>query len=718
MSFARAIPVRRRKRVSTRRHLLAAFLEQLEERTPLAAVSPVEFFGESEFQLEGDLLAANSIAQTAASPSAWQSQGPIGANHRFLQNIVGGNAIGGATHTVLAHPTDADTLYVGTVNGGVWKTTNATNPVPIWTPQTDALESPSISAMAFDITDANSETLVATTAGYSSFGGVSGQRGLVYRTTDGGDTWADAGSNGIRGENVSGVAARGNTIVVSSRGGGGGIFRSTDGGVNFVAINSADFTDNDNFSDLVEDPTAPNRLYAANTGEAGLGGPGGIYRSEDFGLTWTKITGATIDSTMDDLIIASNNIEMAVSPQTGRLYIAVLLSSQPEAVYHTNTALDASPTWTRMDIPVLPQGEATPIANASNTSPIVITSNQHGLVNPGRGAIFVVIDGVLGNTAANGFHRVNVINANQFELVNTTGNGAYAGRGTWTRVATPSPTPKNEPEGGAQGRTHFSIVADPTNEDILYLGGDRHDSPSAIGAFNISGSIFRGDASITRNPNVVPSPQWDHLTNNVADFDPEGGTASNSAPHADSREMVFDANGNLVEVDDGGIYLRTNPRDNTGDWHSLVGNLAATELHDIAYDTLSNTLIAGLQDNGTLYQPTQGATYWDILSGGDGGDVVVDTVSLAGSQQSIRYTSFQNLGSFRKSTWDVAGNLIREEFPALTVIGGPAFDPAFSTPVELNALDPTRLYCLAWTMASTNPSLRGKRSSKSHPEFR
>ena len=44
-----------------------------------------------------------------------------------------------------------------------------------------------------------------------------------------------------------------------------------------MALNDADFVDNDNFSDLVEDPTNLNRLYAANS----AGGPGGIYRSDD-----------------------------------------------------------------------------------------------------------------------------------------------------------------------------------------------------------------------------------------------------------------------------------------------------------------------------------------------------------------------------------------------------------------------------------------------------
>ncbi|MEM0925090.1 MAG: hypothetical protein AAGJ83_03555, partial [Planctomycetota bacterium] len=545
--------------------------------------------------------------------------------------------------------------------------------------------------MALDPTDSTAETLVAATARYSSFGGVGGDRGAIYRTTNGGATWTDPGSAGLSGENLSGIAARDNLIVVTSSTDSGGIFRSNDGGVSFVGISDADFNVGDNFTDLVEDTTDSMRLYAANPGRDGVDGPGGIYRSDDFGSTWTKITGGTINSELDELMVAANNVEMAVSPVNGRLYVAILVSGQPEAIFHTDNATDASPIWTRMDVPVLPQGVGAPITGASNTSPIVITSTGHGLSNPSRGVNFVVIDGVTGNTAANGFHRINVINGDQFELTQATGNGNYTGGGTWTLVAGPNPVPKDVEEGGAQGSIHFSITADPTDADIIYVGGDRQTQPNLIGAVNISGAIFRGDAGQPSNPNVAPSPQWDHITNEPVDFDPTGGTATNSAPHADSREMVFDASGNLIEVDDGGIYKLTSPRDNTGDWFSLIGNLAATEIHDIAYDSLSNTLIAGLQDNGTLYQPTEGATYWDILSGGDGGDVVVDTESLAGSNQSIRYTSFQNLGGFRKSIWDEAGNFVSESFPALNVLSGAPVDGAFNTPVELNNENPNRL---------------------------
>jgi len=116
---------------------------------------------------------------------------------------------------------------------------------------------------------------------------------------------------------------------------------------------------------------------------------------------------------------------------------------------------------------------------------------------------------------------------------------------------------------GGQGNIHFSIVADPVDHNIVYVGGDRQPlefgSPNSIGATEFAGRLFRMDAS-------RPSgSQFISLTHNPT-------TTSNSAPHADSRDMAFAANGWLIEVDDGGITKRTNPR-GVGDWFSLTGNL-------------------------------------------------------------------------------------------------------------------------------------------------
>ena len=93
-------------------------------------------------------------------------------------------------------------------------------------------------------------------------------------------------------------------------------------------------------------------------------------------------------------------------------------------------------------------------------------------------------------------------------------------------------------------------------------------------------------------------------------------------------------------------------QNNTGDWFAMTGSLQVTEAHDVAYDNLSNTFITGNQDTGTTYQPGENESLWISLSTADGGDVMVDTVSRAASNQSVRYSSFQNLGAFRQTVWD------------------------------------------------------------------
>jgi len=129
-------------------------------------------------------------AVSIASPGVWVDQGPAPTQNGQLEpNTQPNRQVTGAIHTVLAHPTDADIVYIGAVNGGIWKTTNATALNPTWVPQTDFLESLSIGAMAFDPTDGTHNTLVAGTAKYSSFAGYGGVRGPVYRTADGGNTW-------------------------------------------------------------------------------------------------------------------------------------------------------------------------------------------------------------------------------------------------------------------------------------------------------------------------------------------------------------------------------------------------------------------------------------------------------------------------------------------------------------------------------------------------
>jgi hypothetical protein len=70
------------------------------------------------------------------------------------------------------------------------------------------------------------------------------------------------------------------------------------------------------------------------------------------------------------------------------------------------------------------------ITGATNASPIVITSNAHGLSNND----LVAVTGVGGNTAANGIWSVANVAANTFELEGSTGSGAFTSGGTWYKL--------------------------------------------------------------------------------------------------------------------------------------------------------------------------------------------------------------------------------------------------------------------------------------------
>jgi hypothetical protein len=562
--------------------------------------------------------ALESLERRVLLSAVWTPLGPFAATNGQVENISPNNEVSGAIHTVLAHPTNPDILYVGAVNGGVWKTTNATAASPTWTPLTDSQPSQSIGAMTFDVADASHQTVYAGTGRSSSFAQRGNDRIGLLRTTDGGATWQVVNGGGtLTNRNISGVYANGNTLVVSVNTSNPGVYRSTDGGATFalVSIGNGSTTGLPAgiSNDLVFDSVTPTTLYVPLAHPSGGGAPG-IYKSTDAGASWTKVSSAAIEAQFTG---STSNVELAVG-QSNNVYVGVINSGRLAGIFRSG---DGGINWVQMD---------TPVTNEGGTDVGVNPSGGKGPTDPRRA--------------------------------------------------------RPEAFAGGQGSIHFSIVADPNNAQIVYVGGDRQplefQFPSSVGAFDYSGRLFRGDAS------QAPGSQWAHLTHSNTLGAPGGGTASSSSPHADSREMTFDANGNLIEVDDGGIYRRTSPQSNTGDWFSIIGNLQVTEAHDVAWDAVSNVAMTGNQDTGTTQQPTAGAARWQSVSTADGGDVAVDDVTLAGSGQSLRYSSFQNLGSFRRRTYNAAGTLLSTAVPALT---GPSISKTFRTPVELNALDPRRL---------------------------
>src|SRR5262249_58594061 len=82
----------------------------------------------------------------------WVNQGPGPIEGGQAQSILAGttvNPVAGAVTAIAPDPNDASIVFVGTANGGIWKTMNATAAHPTWTPLTDQFPALSLAALAF-----------------------------------------------------------------------------------------------------------------------------------------------------------------------------------------------------------------------------------------------------------------------------------------------------------------------------------------------------------------------------------------------------------------------------------------------------------------------------------------------------------------------------------------------------------------------------------------
>jgi hypothetical protein len=238
----------------------------------------------------------------------------------------------GRTSAIAIHPTNPDIAYVGTAQGGLYRTMNGG---ATWTPLLDNALSIAIGAVAIAPSD---PTIVYVGTGESTLCGSGCYIGVgVYRINNAdtdpsftGPLNRDASNNDVfSGRAISEVLVHptdANTIFVSTTSGIAGIGSSVQGltlparGV-YRSTNAlspaATFTNlplgisERSVTDIVMEPGNPNRIYAGVLGDAAAGGGGGVYSTGnalDPTPTFSQLLSTTLNGNQSRVELAANKV--------------------------------------------------------------------------------------------------------------------------------------------------------------------------------------------------------------------------------------------------------------------------------------------------------------------------------------------------------------------------------------------------------------------------
>ncbi|MBX7045476.1 MAG: T9SS type A sorting domain-containing protein [Ignavibacteria bacterium] len=448
-------------------------------------------------------------------------------------------------------------------------------------------------------------------------------------------TWSERGPNNVGGRTRAILGDINDTSIIIAGGISGGIWRSTNSGVNWVERTT--LTQLHNSTCITQDkrPGNTNKWYVG-TGERSGNSAGtffgdGVFKSADNGLTWALLpsTSGTPPSSF------TSNWQyvwsVATDPSNGvedEVYAATIGSIQRSSNGGTN--------WTTVLGNFTDVSEYTDVKCA--TTGVVYAAGSFVTGGPMNG-IFRSVDGITWTNITPGsfpatygrivaaiapsnqnivyfaVHNVpnaepNSVNRHQFwKYQYVSGDGTGAG-GIWTALGGNLPQAGqgnfgnfNEPF-DTQGGYDLTMQVSPTDPNLVLLGGV---------------NLYRSTDGFATNTN----------TKRIGGYQPgnENGTYTNS--HPDIHAGFFQPGSSTVYFSghDGGIS-RTD--DITGNvtannpvtWFSRSGSFNVTQFYAVSLDPEngSNVMAGGFQDNGS-YVTTSAVltTPWNAINSGDGG---------------------------------------------------------------------------------------------------
>jgi Secretion system C-terminal sorting domain len=548
-------------------------------RDPLLNIVPRERLNEAR-NVMTNLSAARITALT------WQERGP--------------NNVAGRTRAIMIDKRDAsgNTVFGGSVGGGLFKTTNFTSSVPVWSPVNDFLPNLAITNIIQD--NSNQNIMYATTGeGWFNVDAIRG--GGVYKSTDGGTTWTLMPSTtsfeyiqDMLIDNNGNLYISQRNLTTTNR----GVIRSTDGGSTWTQVlgapvpgfatgRAADLelaSNGDIYASLgifgrsvvVKSSFAAN---GANTGALG---------------TWQDITPVTSTVTQ--------RTEIVLAPSDAQRVYLLMQDSATSQVLNVYRSNDGGANWITLPAPAA-------LNNGSNSQ---TWFNLIGAVDPANPDVIVVGGLNLARSTDGGTiwtsittsgsvhvdHHVLIYNGSS-KLLNGNDGGIYYSENT--NAATPTFANKNN---GYNVTQYYACDLHPTTPNFFLAGAQdngtqRFNSPGINSTTNASGGdggfchIDQTDGSLQITS--FTANNYSRSLNSGSSFSSLGSSVNNNRGQFINPTDLDDNAKVLYCGDDAGRYYYI-----TGLTGTPVGNIAtvssmlARELTAVKVDpSASNTIYVG-----------------------------------------------------------------------------------------------------------------------------
>ncbi|HEV2946167.1 MAG TPA: hypothetical protein VGX70_02255, partial [Gemmataceae bacterium] len=360
---------------------------------------------------------------------------------------------------------------------------------------------------------------------------ISAAGGGVWKTSDAGQSWTpltDTQATDFMGS--VGVAPSNHNIIYAGTGEanysidsfyGRGLLVSSDAGATWQLKGNSIF-DRSAISKVAIDPFNPNIVFLAVSNQAANGGgANGVWKTTDGGNTWSSSLGGEAT-------------DVIVDPTNSQIVYAALgypfFGSGSNGIYKST---DGGSTWMKLG-GRLPSGPGP--GGQQEIGRISLAISQ---TNSPQTLYTVISDsGAFDDFSINPpDNRFGTL----FKFMKSTDGGL-----TWSDQTFGMPQVlggqnffRGKP---GQGWYDIAVAVDPTNANVVYVGGQNSSA---------AGIVESTDGGNT----------WSVIT---------GGT------HTDIHALGFDANGKLLNGNDGGIYRLDNPKPSALKWADLNSNLQIT----------------------------------------------------------------------------------------------------------------------------------------------